>query len=80
MSLDTTALVRSVIDPKRRTTAQLLAAAARDSDACSMFADGTSMEDCERAVFVVKGHENVMYVHSLLVRQGLITDGKGVES
>ena len=35
--------------------------------------------DDGRPVFVVKGNENIRYVHALMVRQGLLTEGKPVE-
>lgn len=80
MSTDTTARAPSDIFPTHTTTAQLLARAERDTDPVSMYCDGTSFADTERAIFVVKGNERIAYLHALLVRQGLLTDGKGVAS
>lgn len=79
MSLDTSRSKPSHIDPSRRTTEQLLAASARDPDAVSIFANGTSWADSEQAIFVVKGQENIAYLRALLIRQGLTTDGVPVE-
>jgi len=79
MSLDTLAPTRTELKPTRRTTAQLLAAAAKDSDAVSVFYDGTYAGDTEAAIFVVKGMQNVEYLAALCERQGLMTAGKPVE-
>ena len=79
MSLDTLAPTRTELKPTRRTTAQLLAAAAKDTDAVSVFFDGTYAGDTEAAIFVVKGMQNVEYLAALCERQGLMTAGKPVE-
>jgi len=61
-----------------RNVAQLLAKADRDSDAVSVFALGSSWADTDRAIMVFKGPQAIAYVHQLLVRQGLVTEGKPV--
>lgn len=63
----------------RRTTAQLLAAAERDTDQVSMFGAGTCEADTDLCIMVVKGAENIAYVKAMLVRQGLLTEGKPVD-
>lgn len=73
------AITRTELKPNRRTTAQLLAAAARDPDAVSVFYDGTYADDTETAIFVVKGRQNVQYLASLCERQGLMRAGMPVE-
>jgi hypothetical protein len=78
MSTDTVRGQGAIV-AKRRTTEQLLAAAERDTDAVSIFNDGTDWNDTERAIFVVKGREHIAYLRALLTRQGLLTDGKSVE-
>jgi hypothetical protein len=80
MSLDTMRPTTHTIDPKRRTTAQLLAAAARDTDQVSVFNLGSDWHDTDRAILVVKGADNILYLCELAVRQGLLTDGKAVEA
>lgn len=80
MSTDSMAPVRAELKPTRRTTAQLLAAAAQDTDLVSVFYDGTYAGDAEAAIFVVKGMRNVEYLAALCERQGLLTPGKAVES
>lgn len=72
---------RGPIDPSRRKTGQLLDAAARDTDAVSVFIDGYRMDqDTEAAVLVVKGRVHIDYILALCVRQGLLTPGKPVEA
>ena len=61
------------------TRGSLLAAAAKDTDAVSVFFDGTYAGDTEAAIFVVKGMQNVEYLAALCERQGLMTAGKAVE-
>ena len=80
MSTDTSRRPHERFGPARRTVKDLFEAAEKDTDAVSMFGDGTCWADTERAIFVVKGAERVRYLHALLVRQGLITEGKAVES
>lgn len=79
MSTDQASAWRTETKSTRRTTAQLLAAAAKDTDAVSVFYDGTYAGDSEAAIFVVKGMQNVEYVAALCKRQGLLTEGKPVE-
>lgn len=80
MSTDTVC-PRGPIDHRRRQTGQLLDAAAKDTDAVSVFMDGYCMdEDIEAAVLVVKGREHIDYIVALCVRQGLLTIGKPVET
>lgn len=69
----------SRIRQDRLTTAQLLAAAARDTDAVSVFEDGTGPGEAEVAILVVKGRANIEYLATLCARQGLLTPGKAVE-
>jgi hypothetical protein len=66
--------IRTEIHPDRRTTEQLLAAAAQDTDVVSVFYDGANAGDTEAAIFVVKGMQNVEYLAALCERQGLLTD------
>ena len=79
MSTDTARNVATSINSDRLRTVQLLDAAERDTDAVSVFMDGTGPADTERAIFVVKGRENVGYLMELCRRQGLLTTGKPVE-
>lgn len=79
MSTDTTSF-KTEIRGDRRTTAQLLKAAARDTDAVSVFHNGTGPDDFDGAIFVVKGRSNVDYLKALCERQGLLTQGKPVEA
>lgn len=67
------------IRPDRRTVAQLLAAARKDTDAASVFYLGTDESDFDGAVIVIKGREHTQYVVDTLVRQKLVTPGKSVE-
>ena len=57
---------------------KVLAYARQDSDAVSVFSDGTCDADTEEAVFVVRGHERVAYFKAMAERQGLLTAGKPV--
>jgi len=66
-------------DPSRLTTAQLFAAVERDTDPVSVFGDGTCQQDTDRAILVIKGADSISRVLALLVRQGLLTEGKSVE-
>lgn len=79
MSADQASAWRVETKPTRRTTAQLLAAAAKDTDVVSVFYDGTYAGDSEAAIFVVKGMQNIRYLAALCRRQGLLTEGKPVE-
>lgn len=58
----------------RRTVADLLLAADKDTDAVSVFAVGSTLADTDAAMFVVKGREAIEYLHALCTRQGLLTD------
>lgn len=78
MSMDTTSK-RTTLNPDRRTVPQLLAAASKDSDAASVFYNGSSPADYDSAIVVIKGRENVEYVVAMLARQQLVTHGKPVE-
>jgi hypothetical protein len=78
MSTDTASLWNT-LHPARRTTAQLLEAAERDTDKASVFMVGSSPADTDRAVFVIKGWDNIAYICGLLTRQGLLTEGKPVD-
>lgn len=62
----------------RETTAQLFAAAELDSDIASVFADGTSWDDADRALIAIKGRQNVLRVRDLLASRGMLTVGKPV--
>jgi hypothetical protein len=79
MSMNTVHGARTVLNKDRRTVPQLLAAAAKDTDAASVFYDGTGPADYDRAIVVIKGRENVEYVVTMLERQRLTTPGKPVE-
>ena len=63
----------------RRTVRQLMAAAAKDTDAASVFYNGSGPADYDSAIVVIKGRENVDYVVAMLARQQLFTPGKPVE-
>lgn len=78
MSTDTTRTRATTIKAGRRTVAQLLASAERDTDPVSVYVNGTGPEDSERAVFVIKGREHIAYLTQLCFRQGLLTE-KSVE-
>lgn len=78
MSRNTTS-ARTRLDYQRRTVPQLLAAAAKDTDAASVFYNGTGPADYDSAIIVIKGRENVDYVAAVLERQQLVTPGKPVE-
>jgi hypothetical protein len=79
MSMNTAHGTPTVLNKDRRTVPQLLAAAAKDTDAASVFYDGTGPADYDRAIVVIKGRENVEYVVAMLARQQLVTPGKPVE-
>jgi hypothetical protein len=78
MSMDTTSK-RTELNRDRRTVPQLLAAAAKDTDAASVFYNGSGPADYDSAILVIKGRENVDYVVAMLARQQLVTPGKPVE-
>lgn len=80
MSMDTTAGTRNVLNKDRRTVPQLLAAAAKDTDAASVFYNGSGPADYDSAILVIKGRANVEYVVAMLARQQLVTPEKPVES
>jgi hypothetical protein len=80
MSLDTRKPSSRPIKANRLTTRQLLAAAEQDTDAVSMFGGGTCEADTDVAILVVKGAENIAYLRGILVRQGMLTEGKAVVS
>lgn len=73
MSTDTTRHTTELRED-RRTVAQLLAAAAKDTDAVSVFMDGTTVGDTDAAIFVVKGADRIAYLKALCERQGMLTD------
>lgn len=70
---------RTVLNKDRRTVPQLLAAAANDTDAASVFYTGTCDADFDGAIIVVKGREHAAYVVAMLERQRMVTPGKPVE-
>jgi hypothetical protein len=74
MAVDTLQPVEQVIPATHRTTAQLIAMSARDSDTVSCFVNGTSWADARSAIFIVKGGTDARAVHELLKKHGLITD------
>lgn len=63
----------SVRDHGRRTVAQLIAAAQKDTDPVSVFMDGCNAGDTEAAIFVVKGPEQIAYLKAICERQGLLS-------
>lgn len=79
MSTDTARNAALSLHDNRLSTQQLLDAAERDTDAVSVFMDGSSAADTERAIFVVKGREHIAYLMALLERQGLLNAAKPVE-
>lgn len=74
MSTDTTRPEKTMLRDDRKTVTQLLAAAAKDTDAVSVFMAGCTVADTEAAVFVVKGSTAIAYLSELCKRQGLLTD------
>jgi hypothetical protein len=76
MAVDT--IVRARMRNGYRTTQQLLARAELDSDPVSVFVDGSSWEDAERAIFIVKGRDQAQAVYDALADAGLVTRGKAV--
>lgn len=74
MSTDTQRPQATVRRPNRRTVAQLIAAAAKDTDPVSVFMDGSSTADTTVAVLVVKGPKHIAYLRAVCQRQGLLTD------
>lgn len=64
----------------RRTVDQLLTAATKDTDAASVFWDGSCNADSDRAIIVIKGRAHCDYVIEMLQRQNLLTAGKDVET
>lgn len=79
MSMNTIYGTRTELNRDRRTVPQLLAAAAKDTDAASVFYNGTGPTDYDSAILVIKGRENVDYVVAMLARQNLVTPGKPVD-
>ena len=79
MSMDTISGTRTTLNKDRRTVPQLLAAAAKDTDAASIFYNGTGPADYDSAIIVIKGREAVDYVVAMLGRQNLTTPGKPVD-
>jgi hypothetical protein len=79
MSTDTTRNGRTMLKADRMAVNQLLAAAELDTDPVSVFMDGASPEHVERAILVIKGRDHIAYLTQLLLRQGLMTEGKKVE-
>lgn len=65
---------KSVLRDDCRTVKQLLAQAEKDTDPVSVFMAGTTTEDTDAAIFVVKGPENISYLRQLCERQGLLTN------
>ena len=61
-----------------RTTDQLLAKAARDSDEVSMFVDGVNWQSAAGAIFVVKDASIAEVIYDEFVERGWITQGKPV--
>lgn len=80
MSTDTGRNAATSINSDRLLTAQLMAAAERDTDPVSVFMDGSGPEDSERAILVIKGRDHIAYLTQLCLRQGLLTEGKPVEA
>lgn len=78
MSTDTGRNRATSINENRRTVAQLLDAAEGDADPVSVYMDGTGPEDSERAILVIKGRDHIAYLTQLMLRQGLLSEGKGV--
>ena len=54
MSMDTISGTRTTLNKDRRTVPQLLAAAAKDTDAASIFYNGTGPADYDSAIIVMK--------------------------
>ena len=79
MSTDTAKGDAMILKADRRTVDQLLAAAQRDTDAASVFMDGCGAEDSTTAIIVIKGNDHIAYLVSMLVRQGMLSEGKPVD-
>jgi hypothetical protein len=56
----------------------LNAFAAKDPDTASMVASGTSVEDSDKCIIIVKGNQATRWLYDLLVKQKLLTPGKGI--
>jgi hypothetical protein len=65
---------------ERRTVQQLVDAAAKDTDAASVFYLGTNLADADDCIVVIKGREHSRYVVDMLQRQQMLTPAKPVES
>ena len=63
----------SAIDEQYKTTAALLRKARHDPDPVSCFANGSSWDDTQEAVFVVKGKRKVQLAFASLVAAGLLS-------
>lgn len=65
---------RTSMRSDRRTTKQLLAAAAKDTDAVSVFYNCAEDQEPEIAILVVKGRSNLDMLRSFAMSRGLLTD------
>lgn len=79
MSLGLTSKPQARLRPDRQTVKQLLAAAHQDTDAASVFYNGTSEADTTEAIIVIKGRDEMRFVVDMLLRQKMLTRNKPVE-
>jgi len=66
------------LKPTHQTVATLLARAAQDTDAVSVFPNGTCWGDTDSCIFVVKGGLRAYALYEQFCDQGLVTPGKPV--
>ena len=78
MALDVARSADSKLKPTHATVPQLLALARQDTDRVSVFVDGSTWDDADAAILVIKGGRLARDLVTMLERQGLITPGKEV--
>jgi len=78
MALNVTKPQHTNLKPTHATVPQLLALARQDTDRVSVFVDGSTWDDADAAILVIKGGRLARDLVSMFERQGLITPGKGV--
>lgn len=78
MSLDCMLKRQFITKPDYMTMEQLINMAKRDSDPVSVFAHGSSWNDMDLCVFVVKGKDTAKNFYDYCVATGHVTFGKSV--
>lgn len=71
-------IVRARMRNGFRSTQQLLDRAKADADPVSVFVEGSTWEDADCAIFIVKGHDQAQAVYEALADAGLVKPGKPV--